>query len=339
MDAIDSMTIRHQEAERQVTFMVGDLASLPESEAVDVLVVSAFPDHYAPTPGTLIGALDLAGISVEQLARNKEIDLRAFSSCWLSQSIEQPGASFRRILCFEPATRGRASEVVGDVFRSIVPLASGDPPMNQVAMPLLASGHQGESAEVMLEALAEASVQWLSAGLPLKHIKIVAADSSDVPRLSETFARVKKRHADEAAESDGEQFQFDVFLSYAHKDRQTVDVLVRELMGRRPGLRIFMDRMELQTGAAWQQDIFESLDQSRRIICALSPNYLASKVCKEEFNIAFLRHREAAEGVLLPVYLRSTELPTYMKLIQYEDARDTSPASVARTARSLLRQL
>jgi hypothetical protein len=41
-------------------------------------------------------------------------------------------------------------------------------------------------------------------------------------------------------------------------------------------------------------------------------------VCKEEFNIALFRHRESEGGVLLPIYLYTAELPTYMKLIQYE---------------------
>jgi hypothetical protein len=44
MELIDTITVRNQGNEAAVMLFVGDLASLPESEAVDALIVSAFPD-------------------------------------------------------------------------------------------------------------------------------------------------------------------------------------------------------------------------------------------------------------------------------------------------------
>ena len=55
---------------------VGDLTHIQPDEAVDVLVVSAFPDDYVPTAGSLVGALHQAGLSEEQLASR-----RALSTC------------------------------------------------------------------------------------------------------------------------------------------------------------------------------------------------------------------------------------------------------------------
>jgi hypothetical protein len=316
----------------------GDLVSLPGREAVDVLIVSAFPDDYLPTRTSLIGSLKRVGVSVADLARDKEVDLRQFSSCWLSRPIERPGVHFRRLLCFEPWHRGKAPEIVGDVFRSIVPFTTGSPPISQVAMPLLASGNQGESPEVMLEALTDASIHWLSIGLPLDRIKIVIHESADSRSLRETFARVKQRYADSCPAPVRPVFRFDLFVSYSHKNKAEIDDLVNELRGRQPGLRVFVDQLELSPGAAWQQHIFDSLDQSRKVICAFSPDYLASKVCKEEFNIAWYRHRDAADGVLLPIYLYTAELPTYTKLFQYEDAREGDRRRIAQAAERLVRQ-
>src|SRR5262249_36595457 len=153
---------------------------------------------------------------------------------------------FQRLLCFEPRFRGRAPEVVGDIFRSIAPFTTGSPPISQIAMPLVASGVQGESGEVMLEALTEASVQWLSAGLPLDRIKIVITESADSHVLRGTFARVKGRHANTASAPQPAGFRFDVFISYSHKNKQDIDNLVSELQARRPGLRLFLDRLELR---------------------------------------------------------------------------------------------
>jgi hypothetical protein len=175
--------------------------------------------------------------------------------------------------------------------------------------------------------------------LPLDRIKIVIHDSSQVPSLGETFARVKRRHENTAPSAQRPNFRFDVFVSYSHTNKIEVDRLVAELQARRPALRVFVDRLELRPGASWQQHIFESLDQSRKVICAFSPEYLASKVCKEEFNIALFRHRESVDGVLLPLYLYTAALPTYMKLIQYEDVREADHGRIAQSAERLLKQL
>ena len=85
MKLLDSLSIIHGEEERKISLYQGDLASLSENEAVDILVVSALPGDYTPTFGSLIGAIHNKGVSVAQLAENKLMDLRTISSCWLSQ--------------------------------------------------------------------------------------------------------------------------------------------------------------------------------------------------------------------------------------------------------------
>ena len=101
---------------------------------------------YSPTPSSLIGALAInLGISVRKLSKEKEEDLRRQYYCWWSKPLPEH-LSFRRILCFEGGfgSRGQTPpQVVGAVFRCLVPILSGnDIKEGSVIMPLLASGDQ-----------------------------------------------------------------------------------------------------------------------------------------------------------------------------------------------------
>ena len=43
---------------------LGDITELVHLDEIDVLVVSAFPDDYRPTPSSVIGALHRKGLDV-----------------------------------------------------------------------------------------------------------------------------------------------------------------------------------------------------------------------------------------------------------------------------------
>lgn len=189
---IDEIVIEHQGAQRRIQLFIGDLTALPASEAVDLLVVSAFPGSYKPTRTSLIGALDAVGVSVHHLASDKAVDLRKVSSCWLSHEIRVPGIHFKRILCFEPERPGRAPELAGDIFRSLIPFAAGPAPVSKVAMPIVAAGDQGESREVMLSCIIRAAIQWFSIGMPIECIKIVDRDPAHESALKAVFDRVRR---------------------------------------------------------------------------------------------------------------------------------------------------
>jgi len=322
MQLIDQILVTSAGQERSIALYVGDLAAIPACEAVDLLVVSAFPNDYLPTPTSLIGALQHAGVSVGDLAAAKEVDLRKFSSCWLSREIRQPNVYFQRLLCFEPLVRGSAPQLVGDVFRSIVPFCTGNPPITQIAMPILAAGDQCQSPAVMLGALIDAALHWLMLGMPITRIKLVVHNKSKIGELASIFSRAKANLPAANTDPRGKVSRFDAFVSYSRQDQEAVDYLIGMMKKSQPTLRLFVDRLELRTGSAWQQHIFEALDECRKVIALLSPSYIASKVCKEEFNIALFRHRDSSDGVLLPVFLRSAELPTYMRLLHLLDARE-----------------
>lgn len=130
-----------------------------------------------------------------------------------------------------------------------------------------------------------------------------------------------------------------MFISYAHEDVDAAVLIAKELQSLQPGIRIFMDRMSIDIGAAWQPEIFEAIDACRKVLALFSPSYLQSKVCKEEFNIAWVRSREADEDCVFPIFLLSALLPTYMKYRLYVDCREGDENKLRTACSNLLSAL
>jgi len=329
MKLLDSLTVQSAIGEHRIELYLGDLSNMPPEHAVDVLVVSAYPNNYRPTKGTLIGALQKHGMSVRALADDKSVDMRDFASCWLSKPIESPehaGIQFKHLLCFEPKERGKAPQVVGDIFRALLPFVFGPPNIRSVAVPLVATGKQATPTADILDALIDNAVNWLSRGTPIDVIKVVEFDPFKAGEMKGAFGFLKKRYRKAAStppafDGGADGFDYDVFISYSRKNQAEADGLYDELQRQRPELKIFIDRVSMRVGSSWQQKLYKALDDSRRVIVLLSPDYIASAICQEELNIAISRNRDS-EGVLMPMYLYDAKLPTYIKLLNYIDCRE-----------------
>lgn len=340
MRLLDSLTIHDN---KHIEIYHGDLAEMTPDDAVDVLVVSAYPNSYLPLKGTLISALDQKGVSLRELAQRKAFDLRENFSCWMSEEIQSddPGIQFKRILCFEPRVRENPPEVVGDIFQSLMPFVTGDLKISSVAMPPVATGSQKVPLVDMLEPLLEAAVHWLQIGLPLDKLKIVQHSELRAMEMKGAFGVLKKRYlsAPPVEPEPARVYKYDVFISYSHVNAAEALFLTDELRALQPDIRIFFDQRELDVGAAWQYELYEALDDCRKVVTLYSPTYLSSKVCREEYNIALFRHRENDEGVLIPLYLYSADLPTYMNLVQFIDCREGSRDKLRAACQEIIQKL
>lgn len=322
---------------RRIELHHGDLSDLVPEDAVDLLILSAFPNDYIPTPTSLIGALFRKGVSVQTLSVHKAVDLRNAFSCWLSLPVKatDPGIQFKRILCFEPLVRGSPPEVVGDIFRALAPFLADDPPIRTAAMPVVAAGDQGYTVATMLEPLIEAAVNWLGIGLPLETLKIFSYSDADAREAATVFGQLKTKFS--PPQRTLKSFKHDVFISYSRKDSVAGEKIAFCL--KQAGKKVYIDVLSLQKGAAWQSNIFTALDDCARVVALYSPDYIQSKICQEEFNIALFRTRKEESQIIFPIYWKSTELPSYMELLNFVDCREAKKESLSEACLYLLSSL
>jgi hypothetical protein len=320
---------------RRIGLYEGDLAAIPSEHKVDILIVSAFPDDYIPTRGSLIGALSRQGLSVEDLAADKKHDLRDTSAFWISRPIEGPAArlNIHQIACFEPRVLGSPPTVVGELFRGLFPfLCQTD---NQVvAMPLLASGDQGWPPETMLRSILNAATHWLARGLPIAELKIVVRPGTDTAALMGAVAS-EKQTVLAAALKPAPPAEYDVFLSFSSHDSDAADFVGKTLKARNE--KVFDFRVSIDKGKSWQEEIDRAISSCRSVIALLSPSYFASPECKEELAQARLRHKHSDLPVLIPIYWRDwgKELHLWLQVINYSDCREANFQSLTDTVAKL----
>jgi O-acetyl-ADP-ribose deacetylase (regulator of RNase III) len=325
MKLLADWIIQHGGAERKIELLQGDLTRLPLEHAVDVLVVSAFPNDYLTTQGSLIGALDRAGLSVLRLSKDKQADLRQQYSCWLSKPVVSH-FNFRHILCIESGWRGTPPEITDDLFRALAPYLLTEFLNSSVAMSLIGAGDQGWPSKQMLGAILRAAVNWMERGLPLKLLKIVIYSEGTARDLMETFIASKNQHRTETDEAPpvsalSTDTQYDLFLSYAHEEADAAYYMVHRIKEYSRAVRIFHDKVSLREGSTWLMQIAYALDSSRRVAALYSSNYWTSKNCQMEFLAAFTRQNDTAENILFPIYLSDAKIPYMFRSLQYSDCR------------------
>jgi len=332
------------DAGKKITLVEGDLSA--PSKDVDVLVVSAFPNDYLPTPGSLIGALARAGISVTRLAETKEIDLREDFSCWLSTPVVAGGLRLR-VLCVESGWRGKPPEIADDVFRALATAMLGQVQKQVVAMPIIGAGDQGYPVEQMLPAILRPAAGWLTRGLMISELRIVVRP--DVVELAQRlFERARgpiartasDRSAAEPPDAEATTLQgCDVFISYSHKDLVLAQAANDAIKSVKPDARIFFDRTTLPPGDSWLMRIAESLDAAQHVLALYTPDYWSSRPCKDEFVAAFTRQQDTGAMLLYPVYLRNANVPYLFRSLQFADCREGDEMKMTEACKVLALQL
>ncbi|XP_067949934.1 uncharacterized protein [Watersipora subatra] len=142
------------------------------------------------------------------------------------------------------------------------------------------------------------------------YIQEFSSDISAETASHAVFVRPAKSRtkAKEDDVGENEKKAYDVFVSYAHADEEVCKLLVEELQRKIPAVKIFIDREELRTGGSWQQKLYHALESSRMTIALISPAYLNSRMCDEEFRLSIARHFTDKRYHLLPVRIEEMDM-------------------------------
>ncbi|XP_030847274.1 uncharacterized protein LOC100892549 isoform X1 [Strongylocentrotus purpuratus] len=346
----DTISVKSQGGDCKIELCFGDITKLKKKDKVDVIFVSSFGNNYDKMPGTVIGALhENLGVDVKELSLDKEEDLRSLYSCWWSKPLPSK-IPYHRLLCFESRRHrsGRPQELVGHAFRCLVPILKNKDA--SVITPLLSTGNQGIDPKVMLEGMVHAAISWVKAGLPIRLLKIVIyANIKDGQatnffrgvdnNILENFAELKSRYESANLIPQEVTLEYDVYLSFSDKDQEIADKIQAQLQEEKSDIRIFTARQKVDTEAFWQDQMYDVVSKSARVVTVLSSNYLASESCLEQYNIALCCNRQAHRNVLAPFFVETVTLPTYMGLVQYADCRENMDASIAQACGQLVKSL
>lgn len=362
MQLLSQINIHDTDASIQLLY--GDLTAIPKEHAVDILIVSAYPGNYTAVPGTLMAALYDKGVYVEDMARDKEVNLVDELGCWLSKPLspeQQEKLNFKRILCFEPYTHTVTPEaVVGNIFRCINTFAF-DKHNNTIAMPVLASGNQKAPIEKMLPAILDAAMFWLESGLPLDCIKLALYKEEQVVVALPIFNAIKEKYnpvfvprdvrpapAPQPVNTDRKNpvrpasppqvnpvdvksttvpvsavKEYDFFISYSHRQLDQVKEFVTALLEKNNSFNIFYDKTSIPPGGSWIKQISDAIQNSRAVICILSPEYSKSDVCWDEFQCAKVMELRKKISVIKTInFLNDANMPPMMAIYSYIDCTE-----------------
>jgi Tol biopolymer transport system component len=109
-----------------------------------------------------------------------------------------------------------------------------------------------------------------------------------------------------------------VFLSYADKDRETMEKIRNSL--RRESITVWTNKTDIQTGEAFDEAIKRGIEQADNVVYLLSPNSVNSNYCQRELDLAVSLNKR-----IIPVLVRETDpnqVPSVLRELQYIDLTD-----------------
>ncbi len=108
-----------------------------------------------------------------------------------------------------------------------------------------------------------------------------------------------------------DSYKYDVFLSYAHEDKELVQSLANKLVEQ--GLKVWFDQRTIHLAANIPQAIVSGLRESRCVIFCVSENAIRSEWFQLELSIVISRDPNNREGRFVPLLLDDCAVPEVLR--------------------------
>jgi hypothetical protein len=119
------------------------------------------------------------------------------------------------------------------------------------------------------------------------------------------------------------EFRYDAFISYSHKDKRWVyDVLLPFL--ERHGLSVCIDTRDFAIGLPSLVNIENAVQQSRKTLLILTPNWVASEWTNFESLLLQTDDPIGRGRRMLPIMVQDCTLPDRLRIFTYLDLRDSA---------------
>ena len=292
-----STNIKTDFGDKEISVYSSDI--LYFDKEIDILTTSAYVNSYHPTPHTMFEALNNVGISVYDLSRCPEIDLRIPCYTWLSKYIQNPNVKFHRIGCVELVRQNLRAHNYWEIEQSMINsirayfamLDIADIygiKMETIALPLLGSGSQGVSAELLIVPILNECISFLKRNASVKRIYFIERNQFKAQFISEYIqksyslsSQQKNVLLQKAVVSQNKRLR--AFISYSSNDRNIADNLCAKLESR--GVQVWYAPRNVKD--AYAESIVEAIDQSTHFIVILSENSMKSQHVLNEIDLAF----------------------------------------------------
>lgn len=117
-------------------------------------------------------------------------------------------------------------------------------------------------------------------------------------------------------------FEYDVFLSYNYKDKETVYVLAERL--KMDGVRVWLDTWAIQPGDSIFQRIHQGLKRSRKILICMSPAYFDSMWGGVKQQTLLFHDPTNVQRRFIPLLIETCTMPSAFAQFAYIDWRTSS---------------
>jgi hypothetical protein len=122
------------------------------------------------------------------------------------------------------------------------------------------------------------------------------------------------------------------FISYSRIDQEFALKLAREL--KSAGFLIWLDQLDIPTGARWDDEIEKALRECGIFMAILTPASIASENAKDEFGYAIDHGKR-----ILPILLEDCEVPFRLRRFQYVDFTTMNFVQGVKNAKDLLAKM